>query len=136
MPMFFIDVPQGLQAQPKAELIRRVSASLAQTYGIPDVRFFLREHDAGNIGQNGTQGVEKFRIACFLEVPPLKSIAAKRRLVEAINTAVRDAYDGIANTEETMVFFNEYPMEQVSWAGRMQADVPEMVDIAAKLQAA
>lgn len=136
MPMFFIDAPEGLQAPAKTRLIQRVTASLADTYAIPDVRVFLREHAAANIGQDGTQGVEKFRIACFLEVPPLKSIAAKRRLVAAINDAVRDAYEQLANTDETMVFFNEYPMEQVGWAGKMQADVPEMVEIAAQLQVA
>jgi len=54
-------------------------------------------------------------------------------LVEKINAAVADAYEGIANTREILILHNEYPLENAAWAGRLQADNPDVVEAMKKL---
>jgi hypothetical protein len=34
-----------------------------------------------------------------------------------------------------MVFINEYPLEDVGWTGRLQADIPEVVNAVKTLNA-
>jgi hypothetical protein len=38
-----------------------------------------------------------------------------------------EAYAGLANTDETLILMNHYPLEN-AWAGRLQSDNPELVE--------
>jgi hypothetical protein len=49
-------------------------------------------------------------------------------MAEKILTAVGDAYDGIANTAETLILMNHYPLENAGFAGRLQSDDPQLVE--------
>jgi hypothetical protein len=53
---------------------------------------------------------------------------AKRMMAKKIDAAIAEAYHGIANTEETLILMNHYPLENAGWAGRLQADNPEIVE--------
>ena len=128
MPMLFIESPQGIGQDVKATLVREATAALDEAYHIPDVRIFFREYAVDDVAQDGRQHAEPFRPVCFLEVPPLRSIEAKRALVQQLNSALATAYRGLANTDEIMVFINEYPLEDVGSAGRLQADTPELAN--------
>jgi hypothetical protein len=41
--------------------------------------------------------------------------------------AIAEAYVGLANTDQTLILMNHYPLEN-AWAGRLQADNPELVE--------
>jgi hypothetical protein len=43
-------------------------------------------------------------------------------------TAIGEAYDGIANTAETLILMNHYPLENAGFAGRLQSDDPQLVE--------
>jgi hypothetical protein len=49
-------------------------------------------------------------------------------MAERILTAIREAYDGIANTAETLILMNHYPLENAGFAGRLQSDDPQLVE--------
>ncbi|MBF8190009.1 tautomerase family protein [Nonomuraea sp. K274] len=132
MPIIFVDGPPGLSENAKKELAQEVTKAADEAYHVPDVRVWLREYPAGSYAQDGVLGA-RVRPIATLEAPELSSIDAKRTMVERINAALAEAYDGLADTENIMVFINGYPLEQVGGAGRMQSDVPEMVDLAKQL---
>jgi phenylpyruvate tautomerase PptA (4-oxalocrotonate tautomerase family) len=114
-------------------LVEKTTAALDEAYHIPDVRVFLREYQAENVGQDGRLQSEPVRPVCFIEAPQLRSLDARRKLTEKINAAVAEAYEGIANTRETLIFLNEYPLENAGWAGRLQSDNPEIVEAMKRL---
>ena len=62
-----------------------------------------------------------------MSVPQLGSLEAKWKMVAKVNAAIADACQGITSTKEIMVFLDEYPLENVGWAGRLQSDRPEVV---------
>jgi phenylpyruvate tautomerase PptA (4-oxalocrotonate tautomerase family) len=126
MPMCFIEAPQGLQIDAKRKLVKETCAALQEAYPLNDFRVFIREYPLENVGQDG-ELADEVRPICFLEAPQLRSIHAKRKLVEGINAAIAGAYHGLANTNEVMIFLNEYPLENAGWAGRLQSDNPEAV---------
>ena len=86
------------------------------------------QFDVENVGQDGQLQSEPVRPVCFIEAPQLRSLDARRKLVEKINAAVADAYEGIANTREILILHNEYPLENAAWAGRLQSDNPDVVE--------
>jgi phenylpyruvate tautomerase PptA (4-oxalocrotonate tautomerase family) len=132
MPMIFVEGPPGLSDAAKKKMIEDLTQAADNAYHVPDVRLWLGEYPPERYAQDGVIGAPVRPIA-ILEVPELGSIEAKRTLVTQIDAALAEAYDGLADTSNIMVFINGYPLEQVGWAGRMQSDRPEMVAAAKQL---
>jgi phenylpyruvate tautomerase PptA (4-oxalocrotonate tautomerase family) len=133
MPQFLIEAPTGIGDDAKRKMMTEVTEAIDAAYHIPDVRIWLREYSPENVAQDGRLNAEPIRPLCFLEAPELSSLDAKRKMAERIHTAIAEAYQGIANTEETLVLMNHYPLENAGWAGRLQADNPEIVQAVAQL---
>lgn len=133
MPVCLIEAPTGIRNDARKRLVEKTTAALDEAYHVPDVRIFLREYPPENVGQDGRLQAEPARPVCFIEAPQLRSIAAKRKMVERINAAVAEAYEGIANTREILILHNEYPLENAGWGGRLQSDSPELVEAMKKL---
>ena len=128
MPQFFVEAPVGIRDDAKRTMMQDITAAIDEAYHIPDVRIWLREYQADNVAQDGRLGAEAIRPLCFLEAPELSSLDAKRKMAERILTAIREAYDGIANTAETLILMNHYPLENAGFAGRLQSDDPQLVE--------
>lgn len=128
MPQFFIEAPTGLRPDAKQTMMREVTAAIDEAYQIPDVRIWLREYSAENVAQDGHVATEPIRPVGFLEAPELTSLEAKRKMAGRIHDAIQAAYQDIANTDELLILMNHYPLENAGWAGRLQADNPEIVD--------
>jgi hypothetical protein len=128
MPQFFVEAPKGIRDDAKRTMMQDITAAIDEAYHIPDVRIWLREYQADNVAQDGRLGAEAIRPVCFLEAPELSSLDAKRKMAEKILTAVGQAYDGIANTAETLILMNHYPLENAGFAGRLQSDDPQLVE--------
>jgi hypothetical protein len=128
MPQFFVEAPVGIRDDAKRTMMQDITAAIDEAYHIPDVRIWLREYQADNVAQDGRVGAQAIRPVCFLEAPELSSIDAKRKMAEKILIAVGQAYDGIANTAETLILMNHYPLENAGFAGRLQSDDPQLVE--------
>jgi hypothetical protein len=126
MPQCLIEAPVGISPDAKRTMMREVSDAIAEAFPIPDVRIWLREYATDNVAQDGEIGIEPIRPLCFLEVPQLKSLDAKRKMSGKIDTAIAKAYRDLANTNETLILINHYPLENAFAAG-LQADKPEIV---------
>src|SRR4029450_771515 len=133
MPTMIIEAPTGIRKEVKKKLMEKTTAALNEAYPIPDVRIFLREYQADNVSQAGRLESEPVRPVCFIEAPQLRSLDARRKLMEKINAAVADAYEGIAHTREILILHHDYPLEHAVWAGRLQSDNPEVVEAIKKL---
>lgn len=127
MPQFIIEAPTGVRPEAKRTLMRDITSAIDEAYHIPDVRVWLREYAAENVAQDGEVAAEPIRPLCFLEAPELSSLDAKRTMAGKIHAAIRTAYQELANTDETLILMNHYPLENAGWAGRLQADNPEIV---------
>jgi phenylpyruvate tautomerase PptA (4-oxalocrotonate tautomerase family) len=127
MPVCLIEAPAGIRGDAKKRLVERTTAALDEAYHVPDVRIFLREHALENVAQDGRLNSEPVRPVCFIEAPQLRSMAARRKMMESINAAIADAYRDIANVGEILILHNEYPLENAAWAGRLQSENPEAV---------
>jgi phenylpyruvate tautomerase PptA (4-oxalocrotonate tautomerase family) len=127
MPVCLIEAPAGIRGDAKKRLVERTTAALDEAYHIPDVRIFLREYALENVAQDGRLNSEPVRPVCFIEAPQLRSMAARRKMMESINAAIADAYRDIANVGEILILHNEYPLENAAWAGRLQSENPEAV---------
>jgi phenylpyruvate tautomerase PptA (4-oxalocrotonate tautomerase family) len=130
--MIFIEGPPGLSDSAKTKMVADVTRADVEAYQFDDVRVWLREYPPELYAQDGVLGAPVRPIA-ILEAPELGNIEAKRTMVERIDAALAEAYAGLADTSNIMVFINGYPLEQVGWAGRMQTDVPEIVEAARRL---
>jgi len=128
MPQFFIEAPAGVQPEAKEQMMQEITVAIDEAYHIPDVRVWLREYDPSNVAQDGRTGAEPVRPVCFLEAPVLNSLEAKRTMSNKIQDAIRKAYQGLANTDETLVLMNLYPLENAGFAGRLQSDNPQIVE--------
>ncbi|GAA2646981.1 tautomerase family protein [Nonomuraea recticatena] len=133
MPQFFIEAPTGVRSEAKQKMMKEITAAIDAAYHIPDVRIWLREYAPDQVAQDGRLAAEPIRPLCFLEAPELASLDAKRRMAGKIHTAIAEAYDGIANTEETLILMNHYPLENAGWAGRLQSDNADIVEAKAEL---
>ncbi|GAA3314352.1 tautomerase family protein [Nonomuraea dietziae] len=133
MPQFFIEAPTGVRSEAKQKMMKEITAAIDAAYHIPDVRIWLREYAPDQVAQDGRLAAEPIRPLCFLEAPELASLDAKRRMAAKIHTAIAEAYDGIANTEETLILMNHYPLENAGWAGRLQSDNADIVEAMAEL---
>jgi phenylpyruvate tautomerase PptA (4-oxalocrotonate tautomerase family) len=127
MPQFLIEAPRGIQEDAKRKMMQQITEAIEEAYHVPDVRIWLREYAGDNVAQNGRINIEPIKPLCFLEAPELSDLDAKRKMSGRIHTAIRDAYEGIANTKETLILMNHYPLENAGWGGRLQSDNPEMV---------
>ena len=128
MPVCLIEAPLGISSDARSRLVKTTTAALDEAYHVPDVRIFLREYPPGSVAQDGRLQSEPVRPVCFIEAPPLRSIDAKRALFRKVDAAVADAYQGIANTKETLILMNEYQLENAGFAGRLQSDNPEIIE--------
>jgi hypothetical protein len=128
MPQFIIEAPLGIRPDAKQEMMREITEAIDKAFHIPDVRIWLREYPAQNVAQDGHLGAEPVRPLCFLEAPELNDIDARRTMSNKIGAAIAKAYDGLANTDQTLILMNHYPLEYAGFAGRLQSDNPEMVD--------
>jgi phenylpyruvate tautomerase PptA (4-oxalocrotonate tautomerase family) len=128
MPQFIIEAPLGIRHDAKLEMVREITEALDEAFHIPDVRIWLREYPTENVAQDGRIGAEPVRPLAFLEAPELHDVDARRRMSSKIGAAIAKAYDGLANTDETLILMNHYPLEYAGFAGRLQSDDPEMVD--------
>ena len=128
MPQFIIEAPLGIRRDAKQELMQEITEAIDEAFHIPDVRIWLREYPADNVAQDGRLAAEPVRPLCFLEAPELNDIESRRRMSNTIGTAIAKAYDGLANTDETLILMNHYPLEHAGFAGRLQSDNQELVD--------
>ncbi|WP_028935268.1 hypothetical protein [Pseudonocardia spinosispora] len=135
MPQFFIDAPIGLDPDTKQTMMEEITQAIDAAYHIPDVRIWLREHNPANVAQDGRIQAEPVRPVCFLEAPELDSVDARRDLSAKIHAAIGTAYKGLANTDETLILMNFYPLESAGFAGRMQSDNPDFVAALSQLNA-
>ena len=135
MPQFFIEAPEGVQPAAKQTMMRAITDAIDEAYPIPDVRVWLREYPEDNVATDGRIGAEPVKPVCFLEAPELTSLDAKSAMVTKILAAVDEAYRDIANTEETLILMNHYPLENAAWAGRLGSEMPEVVAAIEKLNA-
>lgn len=127
MPQVLIEAPTGIGPDAKESLMREVSAAVDEAFRIPDVRVWLREYPAENVAQDGRVGAEPVRPLCFLEVPELNKLEVKRTMARRIHEAIAKAYGELANTDETLILMNHYPLENAGWAGRLQSDDADAV---------
>ncbi len=128
MPQILIEAPTGVRPDAKRKMMRGISAAVDEAFRIPDVRVWLREYPPENVAQDGYAGAEPIRPLCFLEVPELGGLDAKRTMAGRIHDAIAEAYRGLANTDETLILMNHYPLENAGWAGRLQSDNAEIVE--------
>jgi phenylpyruvate tautomerase PptA (4-oxalocrotonate tautomerase family) len=110
VPILFIEASAGIGDDAKKKMVEKMTAALDEAWHVPDVRIFVREYGG------------------ILNVPNLRSVAAKRKVAEKLQTAFAEAYGGIANTAELLVFMNEYPLENAFSGGRLQSDNPQIVE--------
>ena len=97
------------------------------------MRIWLREYPADNVAQDGRIQAEPVRPVAFLEAPELSGLDAKRKMSAKIHAAIAEAYQGIANTDETLILMNHYPLEDAGFAGRLQSDNPAIVEAVRRL---
>lgn len=79
------------------------------------------------MSQDGRVEAEPVRPVCMLEAPVLTNLDAKRKLIQKIESAIGEAYAGIANTDEVLVLINTYSLDDVGTGARLQSDKPEVV---------
>ena len=135
MPQILIEAPTGVRPDAKEKMMREISAALDEAFRVPDVRVWLREYPAENVAQDGRIGAEPVRPLCFLEVPELRKLDVKRAMARRIHDAIAEAYGELANTDETLILMNHYPLENAGWAGRLQADDADAVAAVKQLNA-
>lgn len=133
MPQFLIEAPMGVTDHAKRKMMTEINEALETAYPIPDVRIWLREYSPENVAQDGRIGEEPIKPLCFLEAPELADLDVKRTMAEKILAAIAEAYQGIANTDETLLLMNHYPLENAGWAGRLQSDNPDLVKLMSAL---
>jgi hypothetical protein len=127
MPQLFIEAPTGIQPDVKQTMMQELTAAIDEAYHIPDVRIWLREYAADNVAQDGRLHAGPVGPVCFLEAPQLNSVDARRTMANKIHGAIREAYQGLANTDATLILMNLYPLENAGFAGRLQSDNPQIV---------
>ena len=122
MPMCFVEAPMGLPLEAKHRLHENLSKAICGAYGIADVRTYIREYSLENAAQDGQVEGEPVRPICVLEVPELRRLDIRRRLVAEINAAMVEAYGQIASVDKEMVFINEYASQDIGRPDRLQCD--------------
>jgi phenylpyruvate tautomerase PptA (4-oxalocrotonate tautomerase family) len=125
MPISYLDVPEGLAAEGKQEMVKRMYEALHEAYPFPDdVRIFIREWPAGSVSQDGQLGAEPIRPVFMMHVPQGGDLDARRTMVRRISTAISAAY----HAPKLMIFLTEYPLDQVALDGKLHADNRQRVE--------
>ena len=130
MPLFFIEAPTGVRPDAKQKMMREITEAIDeafQAYEFADTRIWLREFPPENVAMDGRIGAEPIKPVCFLEAPDLVNLEAKSTMAAKILAAIDAAYRGIANTDETLILMNHYPLENSAWAGRLGSEIPDAV---------
>jgi phenylpyruvate tautomerase PptA (4-oxalocrotonate tautomerase family) len=125
VPISYLDVPEGLAAEGKREMVKRMYEALHEAYPFPDdVRIFIREWPADSVSQDGRLGAEPIRPVFTMPVPQGGDLVARRVMVSKVNDAVSEAYDA----PKFMIFLTEYPLDQVALDGKLHADNRQRVE--------
>jgi hypothetical protein len=130
MPTFFIEAPTGVRPDAKQKMMRQITAAIDEAFEssqFADTRIFLREYPPENVALDGLINAEPVKPVCFLEAPELANLEAKSTMAAKILAAVDEAYRDIANTNETLILMNHYPLEDSAWAGRLGSEIPDAV---------
>ncbi|WP_033442210.1 tautomerase family protein [Saccharothrix sp. NRRL B-16314] len=135
MPQFFVEAPTGVRPDAKRKMMLEITEAIDEAYGVADVRVWLREYPAADVSHDGRSDAEPIKPVCFLEAPELADLDAKATMAAKIHAAVDEAYRDIANTDETLILMNHYPLENVAVAGRLLTHDAEFVQAVAKLNA-
>ncbi|MEU5156893.1 N-acetylmuramic acid 6-phosphate etherase [Glycomyces sp. NPDC021274] len=138
MPQFFIEAPAGIGREAKQQLMIEVTAAIEEAFRMsPDIQVWLREYSGENVAYDGRlYGDEPMRLVCFLEAPEFTGEDVSRAMTKRINDAIEVAYEGIANTAETLILMNRYPLQDAGFQGRLQSDDPELVEAIKRLNGA
>jgi phenylpyruvate tautomerase PptA (4-oxalocrotonate tautomerase family) len=125
MPIGYLDVPTGADANQKKELVKAMYAALHEAWPFPDdVRIFLREWPLESVSQNGLLGSESVRPVLTLHTPQGANAEVKRKVLKKINAAVAAAYQ----RPDFMTFIVEYPLDLVAHEGDLLADDTQRVE--------
>lgn len=127
MPLLFLEAPTGLDRETKAKLMTGLTEAMDKTYRFPDTRVFLREYDSENVAQDGKVG-DALRPVAFLEAPELSNLDAKRTMVVDIQAVITKFYADLADTEQTLILINQYPLHNVGWLNQLQSDNPMIIE--------
>ena len=65
----------------------------------------------------------------FIEAPSGIRSEAKKKMVEKITAAIDEAY----HIGDTLIFFREYPAENVAMDGRLQSENPKILEALKKI---
>ncbi|GAA0385037.1 hypothetical protein GCM10009530_39960 [Microbispora corallina] len=134
MPQFLIEAPIGIGDQAKRKMMAEITEAIDTAYQhLADVRVWLREYSPDNVAQNGRVNDGPIKPLCFLEAPELDDLHVKRTMTRKILGAIAEGYQGIADTDETLLLMNHYPLENAGWSGALQSDNPEIVKAVAAL---
>ena len=68
----------------------------------------------------------------FLEVPPGIRTDAKKDLVQKLTNSIEEVYP----IGETLIFFREYPLEDVAENGTLQSENPKVLEAVEKTKSA
>jgi hypothetical protein len=125
MPIGYLDVPAGADADRKRELMTALYGALHEAWPFPDdVRIFIREWPLDSVSQNGGLGSEPARPVLTLHIPQGGDPDAKRRVLRKINSAVTAVYQ----RPDFMTFLIEYPLDRVAHEGNLLADNQQRVE--------
>ena len=138
MPVAYIDLPSGLQADTKKKLVKDVADSIHHAYMIPDTRVLLREWPAEQMSVDGQLGAP-IRPICDFVVPPGLPVEGKRHLVKQVSAAIAEACNlpleeislpsgEKVSTRWVLSFFSEYPLEQAALDGIMAFENPMVLE--------
>ncbi len=130
MPTFFIEAPTGVRPDAKQKMMREITAAIDEAFessAFADTRIFLREYPPGTVALDGRVDAEPVKPVCFLEAPELADLKIKSTMAARILAAVDEAYRDIANTDETLILVNHYPLSDSAWAGRLGSEIPDAV---------
>jgi len=139
MPVAYVDLPSGLPAHSKKQLVSQLYEAIHHTYPIDDTRVLLREFSLEDVSQDGRLDSESMRPVVRLEVPPGVPIEAKRQLVgqisSALETALRLQKDEVRlpsgkklATNWVLTFFRESQLDQVALDGLMASENPMVLE--------
>jgi phenylpyruvate tautomerase PptA (4-oxalocrotonate tautomerase family) len=138
MPTLFIEAPTGVRPDAKQKMMREITKAIDEAFEasqFADTRIFLREYPPDNVALDGHINAEPVKPVCFLEAPELTNLETKSTMAAKILAAVDEAYRDIANTNETLILMNHYPLENSAWAGRLGSEQPDAVAYIKQLNA-
>ena len=138
MPVAYLDLPSGLGADLRKNLVKEVAEFIHQAYIIPDTRVFLREWPAEQTSVDG-QLARPMRPICSFHGPRLPVEAKKRQLVNRVSSAIAEACNlpredvqlpsgKKVSTRWVLALFSEYPLEQAALDDLMAFENPMVLE--------